>query len=353
MGQQHGAQVKGLRPLIDGAIKARLDEIDTYEYDARFEKLAGRTHEALIAHSPATLDFIRGQAEVLAYEFEDLLRYDLVSYLLGDLRTRRVTSGEGCTSWAATGSATVNGRSILAKNRDYRLEHLPLQIVSHVEPLEGHRYVCVGSAGSPPVYCGGINEAGLAVADTHVVSTAIGPGLPDYALMMHLLEHHQVVSSAVNYLRSVPRLGRNNLILADARGRVAVFESGHRGYGIFGSTDGALVTTNHPISPALRHHFVDLNPSVVKGNSFHRYDRVSEALRAAYGRIDVAFATRLMATHDGPLASLCRHPMEGCDSATIASCVFVPAERTMHFCHGLPCQGTYESFVCGQDGDEL
>jgi hypothetical protein len=171
--------------------------------------------------------------------------------------------------------------------------------------------------------------------------------------MMHLLENHTAVSSAVGYLLAVPRLGRNNLVLGDAQGEVAVFESGHRGHGLFSTTDGALVTTNHRISPALQHHFVDLNPPVVKGNSFHRYERASEALRAAYGQIDVAFATRLMATHDGPLASICRHPLEECDAATIASCVFVPTERTMHFCHGLPCQGTYEPFVCGRDGDEL
>jgi isopenicillin-N N-acyltransferase-like protein len=308
------------------------------------------TREALMTHSPAVVEFIRGQAEALAYEFDDLLRYDLVSYLCDDLLTRRTARSEGCTSWAATGSATVDGLPLLAKNRDYRLEHLPLQIVSRVEPAAGHRHVCAGSAGSPGVYCGGINEAGLAIADTHVVSTEMGPGLPDYALMMHVLENHDAVSSAVDYLRSVPRLGRNNLILADAQGEVAVFESGRSGYGLFNTTDGTLVTTNHTISPPLRHQFMDLSPPVVKGNTFHRYDKVSEALRAAQGQIDVGFAQRLMATHDGPLASVCRHPMEGCDSATIAACVFLPAERTMFFCHGLPCQGVYQTFVAGNGG---
>jgi predicted choloylglycine hydrolase len=353
MGRQHGVQVRMLRPLIDEAIKSRFDDIAKYGYDARFETLVRETREALIAHSPAVVDFMRGQADALAYEFESLLRYDLVSYLCDDLLTRETATSESCTSWAATGSATVDGLPLVAKNRDYRLEHLPLQTVSRVEPAAGHRYVCVGSAGSPGVYCGGINEAGLAVADTHVVSTEMGPGLPDYALMMHLLENHGAVSSAVDYLRSVPRLGRNNLILADAQGEVAVFESGHRGYGLFSIIDGALVNTNHRISPPLRHQFTDLSPPVAKGNSFRRYDKVSEALRAAHGHIDVAFAQRLMATHDGPLASVCRHPIEGCDSATIAACVFVPADRTLLFCHGLPCQGTYETFVSGRDGDKL
>jgi hypothetical protein len=114
-----------------------------------------------------------------------------------------------------------------------------------------------------------------------------------------------------------------------------------------------LVTTNHRISPALRHHFVDLYPPLVKGNSFHRYNRASEALRAAHGQIDVAFAQRLMGTHDPPLASICRHPMEGCDSATIASCIFQPAKRSMLFCHGPPCEGTFEIFVSARGGDGL
>lgn len=353
MGRQHGAQVKALRPLIDEAIRARLDEIDRHGSDARFETLVLETREALMAHCPAVVDLIRGQAESLDYAFEHLLRYDLVSYLRDDLLTRETAGAEACTTSASTGSATVDGLPILVKNRDYRLEHLPLQTVSTTEPVAGYRYVCVGSAGSPGVYCGGINEAGLAVADTHVSSTQIGAGLPDYALMMQLLEHQDTVSSAVDYLRSVPRLGRNHLILADAAGEVAVFESGHRSYGLFSTRDGTLVNTNHPVSPHLRRHFVDLSPPAVKGNTFRRYDKVWEALEAAHGKIDVAFAQGLMATHDGPLASVCRHPMEGCDSATISASIFLPADRTMLFCHGLPCQGTYESFVSRKGGDRL
>ncbi|MFO7741744.1 MAG: C45 family peptidase [Anaerolineae bacterium] len=351
IGRQHGAQVKTLRPLIDEAIRARLDEIERYGSDPRFETLVLETREALMTHCPRVVNLIRGQADALGYEFEHLLRYDLVSYLRDDLLTRERARAEGCTTWAATGSASADGLPILAKNRDYRLEHLPLQTVSCVKPVAGHRYVCAGSAGSPGVYCGGINEAGLAVADTHVASTNMGPGLPDYALMMHLLETYDVVSSAVDYLRSVPRLGRNHLILADVQGEVAVFESGHSSYGLFSTRDGTLVNTNHPVSPHLRHHFTDLSPPVVKGNTFRRYDKVSEALRGAYGQIDVAFARGLMAAHDGPLASVCRHPMDGCDSATIAACIFLPTDRTMLFCHGLPCQGTYEPFVLREGGD--
>jgi N-acyl-D-amino-acid deacylase len=37
--------------------------------------------------------------------------------------------------------------------------------------------------------------------------------------------------------------------------------------------------------------------------------------------------------------------LAGKDSATISTSIFLPAQRTMLFCHGLPCQGQYDEFV--------
>jgi isopenicillin-N N-acyltransferase-like protein len=359
-GRQHGHQAQSLWPQIARAIGVRLAQIERDGAppagDARFERLLQETHDLLQEIDAPLLDLIRGQAEALEFDFDILLRYALVSYLRDDLLTRQPRAAEGCTTWAATGSTTVSGADgtsgpLLAKNRDYRPEHLPLQVVIQVTPQSGYRYVCSGSAGSPGVFCAGINQAGLAVADTHVTSTDLGPGLPDYSLMMHLLEEHDCVSSALDYLRSVPRMGRNNLILADARGHLAVFEIGHRTYGLFETHDGVLINTNHFASPELRGCFVDTSEPHLKGNSFHRREQAERALEAALGRIDVPFAQRLMATHAGPLASICRHPRpgrhpaEGCSSSTISASIFLPARRAMLFCHGLPCQGRYDEFV--------
>ena len=353
MGWQHGRQVGGLRSLIVQAIEARFAQIEADGPDPHFETLLRETRELLQDVDPPLLAMIQGQAETLEFEFDTLLRYNLVTYLRDDLLTRQPPAGsvgdrpeqEGCTTWAATGSAAAGGQPILVKNRDNRLEHLPLQVVIHAAPESGYRYVCSNSAGRPGVSCAGINQAGLAVADTHVCSTDLGPGLPDYALMMHILEAHDSVSSAVDYLRSVPRLGRNNLILADARGHLAVFEIGHRDYGLFEAHDGALVNTNHFVSPELRDCYVDVHPPSKRGNSFRRYRKVTRELNAAWGQIDVAFAQWLMADHDGPLASICRHPVAGSDAATLSTSIFLPAQRTMLFCHGLPCQGHYDDFA--------
>jgi isopenicillin-N N-acyltransferase-like protein len=345
MGRQHGLQVVRLRPLIVEAIKARFAQIESDSPDEGFEFLVRETAEVLREVDPPILEMIRGQAEALELDFDILLRYDLVSYLRDDLLTRQTanSASEGCTTWAAVGSATADGEPLLVKNRDYRPEHLPLQVLVTATPAVGYRYIYGSSAGSPGVFQSGMNEKGLAIADTHVYSTDIGPGLPDYSLMMHILEEHDAVRSALGYLSSVPRMGRNNLVLADAGGDLAVVELGYHDLAVVEAQNGIAVNTNHFVSPSLKESFVDCTLPPVKGNSFHRYDLVRRELEAARGSIDVAFAQRLMATHAGPLASICRHLELDGQSVTIATTIYQPARRTLRVCHGHPCQSSYHT----------
>jgi isopenicillin-N N-acyltransferase-like protein len=344
MGRQHGKQVRKLRPQITEAIDARFRQLEEDGPDAHFETLVEDTRALLEEVDAPLLAMIRGQAEALAFDFDILLRYNLIAFLRDDLLVRRALAAEGCTTWAASGSAVVGGQPILAKNRDYRPDHLPLQNVVRATPDTGYSYLYVSSAGSPGVFSAGINQAGLAIADTHVYSTDLGPGLPSYALMMHTLEGHDRVSSALDYLRAAPRLGRNNLILADATGHLAVFEGGHTRYGLFESHDGALVNTNHFASDEMRGCFAAVDPPQARGRSLGRYEIVSHALAAAHGRIDTAFAQGLAATHDGPLSSICCHPEADTNATTISASIFLPRQRQMVFCHGLPCRGRFDLF---------
>jgi isopenicillin-N N-acyltransferase-like protein len=347
MGRQHGLQFIHLRPPIVEAIEARFAQIESDSPDDRFESLVRETTEVLREMDPPILEMIRGQAEALELDFDTLLRYDLVSYLRDDLITRQTanSASEGCTTWAAVGSATADGEPLLVKNRDYRPEHLPLQIFVTATPTVGYRYIYGSSAGSPGVFNSGMNEKGLAIADTHVCSTDIGPGLPDCSLMMHILEEHDTVRSALDYLSSVPRMGRNNLILADAGGDLAVVELGYHHLAVVEAQNDIGVNTNHFVSPSLKDSFVDRTRPPVKGNSFHRYDLVRRELEAARGNIDVAFAQRLMATHAGPLASICRHLELSGQSATIATMIYQPACRASIFCYGYPCESPYHTIT--------
>ena len=345
MGHQHGLQVTYLRPFIAEAIETRFAQIESDGPDEGFESLVQETAEVLREIDPPILEMIRGQAEALELNFDTLLRYDLVSYLHTDLFARRSMTGEGCTTWAAAGSATADSEPLLIKNRDYRPEHLPLQILVTASPAVGYPYIYGTSAGSPGVFQSGMNEKGLTVADTHVCSTDIGPGLPDYSLMMHLLEEHDTVRSALDYLSSVPKMGRNNLILADVGGDLAIVELGYHHFAILEAPKDMAVNTNHFVSPSMQESFVDRTRPPVEGNSFHRYNLVRRELKAAHGNIDLAFAQHLMATHAGPLASICRHLELDGQSATIATMIYQPARRTLKFCHGYPCESPYHTIT--------
>jgi isopenicillin-N N-acyltransferase like protein len=353
MGLQHGRQVTNLLPAIHIAIDARYEQVAKDGADDAFEAIIQEAITLLNDADPQIIAFIRGLAEGLDIPFDRLLHYNLVTFFLDIFAARNVSSQqntsdepeEGCSTWAASGAATADGQPILVKTRDTSIAHLPLQLVVRAEPEQGYRYTYITSAGSPGVYVAGINEAGLAVVDTHVSSTDIGSGLPTYALSMHVLEDHQTVQSALSYLQSAPRQGRNNLLLVDASGAIALFEIGNRHFSVIEPDADYFVNTNHFLDAQMKPFFAGTYSGTTRGNSFMRYDFVTEQLVAAHGHIDVAFAEKLMGTHRNDSSSICCHPMEDTTSSTISAAIFLPVQRTLHFCHGSPCSGQYTDFT--------
>jgi hypothetical protein len=95
----------------------------------------------------------------------------------------------------------------------------------------------------------------------------------------------------------------------------------------------------------MRDCFAEVDPPDARGRTFRRHEWVTTELSAAYGQIDVPFAQQLMAAHNGPLASLCCHPEASSQMSTISASIFLPVQRKMLFCHGLPCQGRYDHFT--------
>ena len=342
MGFQHAQQVKALLPAIRTAIDARFAQLAKDQPDEAFEAAVNETVAILETHDPATLALIGGLADGLGVEYGRLLRYNLVTFLRDILTTRKALSADdGCSTWAATGAATVDGQPILAKNRDFSLLHLPLQTVVRAKPDVGYRCTYITSAGSPGVFVAGFNEAGLALVDTHVSSLDVGPGLPTFALSMHVLEEHDSVRSALEYLKSTPRLGRNNVLLADACGDIALFEIGNQHFAVREAESGILVNTNHFTCDEMIPFYVDTDTAAVRGNSHRRYEFLAQQLKQAHGTIDLAFAQELMGSHTDHLSTICRHPTPDETTSTISASIFLPGQTRMLFCHGFPCSRTY------------
>jgi isopenicillin-N N-acyltransferase like protein len=333
MGVQHGRQVLDLRPAIVETMERRLAGLEG-------KPIAGllvEVERAWAERARTTVDMMAGIAGSLEMDGTRLVRYALASYLEDCLRAG--SRAEGCTVWAASGPATADGSPLLTKNRDYSLGHLPLQALALAAPREGHRYLYVTSAGSPGVFSSGMNEAGLAIADTHVPSADIGPGLSRYTLMMEVLERHASVASALEYLKGATRMGAGNLVLADAAGEMAVFEPGYRQWGIVPADRHTVVATNHFVTRPLRGRYLGQDRGT-NDESESRYLTIQRWLRQEWGRLDAGAAMRVMGGHAGGGAAICRHELTD-SSGTISNVIFLPAERSLFFCNGRPCESPF------------
>lgn len=342
MGQQHARQVRNLRPDIVKAMDRRLRKLAAYE--ANLQPHVTEVASAWGEAARPTLEMLRSMAEGLELEWEPFFRYTIASYL--EDRIQHPGHSQGCTTWAASGPITRHGQPMLVKNRDYRPAHQSLQRLARARPQLGYRYIYVTSAGSPGVFSSGMNEAGLAVADTHVASLDVGPGVARYSVMMQILEHHSHVASALDYLGQVPHIGDGTLTLIDMTGHMAVFETGHTACGIVRPEQGFVVSTNHFVTHRLRDRWADRSPPELRGNSLNRYAKVAAALQAARGGVDTEWAQALMADHGGPQPSLtegrqyaiCRHADIDPRSVTISTGLYLPQARTLLFANGQPCR---------------
>jgi isopenicillin-N N-acyltransferase-like protein len=345
MGYQHGRQVLALQPFLAAAMENRLADLKKLDID-----LQSHIREQLALWQETarpTLDMLRGMSDALGLPGERFFKYTIASYLT-DRANLTSAQVQGCTVWGAAGPVTVGGEPLLAKNRDYWFDHRKLQCLANARPSQGYRYQYLTSAGSPGVFSAGMNEAGLVVADTHVASLDMGAGLPRYALMMEILERHDRVQAALDYLYTARHVGNGTLALLDAAGDMAVFETGHTHPAAVLPEAGCVVTTNHYVTPGLRERWIERQPPGLQGNSQARYARVAQALQEERGRVDLGWAQALMSSHRGPLDSICRHPEIEPNTGTIAAMIFRPQAKTLYLADGLPCQAAYQAYPLGQ-----
>lgn len=338
MGLQHGRQVYDLRPMILTAIGTRLEGLT--RTGGLNLKVIAQVEQAWNEHARSTMDMLKGIAQKLEIPFTQLFQYTLASYL--DDLLLATTQTDGCTVWAAARTATQDGAPMLVKNRDYFEGHIPMRAIVYATPQNGYRCIYVTSAGSPGVFSSGMNEHGLAVADTHVPSRDIGPGLARFTLMMNLLEQQTNVREAMAYLLSVKCMGAGNLILADTHGNLAVVENGFRQNGIIHSANDIVVATNHFVSAELRDQdILKVNVRKTYDETRDRYATAKSLLEQSYGTLDVKRAKQIASYHGE--TALCRHRPQN-DSDTISTAIYLPIQRQLLFCNGWPCQGSYETY---------
>lgn len=328
------------------AIAHRLAETAAALARPEVQAFVAAQREATARHWPEVLEEIRGIADGFGLEAETVFRY-LHCSSAADLAALPEHEPEGCTSFAV--SAGPLG-ALVAKNRDYRAEHIPIQrVMHHADPAwNGREILVIGSLGSPGNFSSGMNSDGFALSDTASRTTDLGPGFHRYFLLTWLLVHCASVDEALAAIRRTRHTGSGLLLLGDASGAVAAVELGHDGIGFEHKSSGRVGRANHFVTPYMAPRNLRAPATAAsRANSERRFPCLQRLLDAAAEPPSPDEAAAILAYHgeDGGEA-FCRHGGDNL-STTIAGAIWITGERRLLHCAGNPCTAPWRSFTLG------
>jgi hypothetical protein len=159
--------------------------------------------------------------------------------------------------------------------------------------------------------------------------------------MTRLLAECADVPAALDLLQGLTHVGGGSLMLADAAGRIAAVELGHREVSV--EQGGAWVArSNHFVSS-------ELTDATRPGDGYAEFSTRARlaTLRAALGAapdVDAEFARALLTGHGAQQETLCRHGA-GADSLTLAAVVIAPGTRSMSVAASPPCRSGWWNFT--------
>jgi len=185
-----------------------------------------------------------------------------------------------CTTFLISGKYTVDGKSILFKNRD--TEEMQNSLASFNDGKYKYIGLVDGVKKWNKMVWGGYNETGFAIMNSAAYNNNTGDTTKfkgqEGVVMKLALQTCQTIEDFENLLNSLPKpMGVDaNFGVIDAKGGAAFYETGNYKYVKFDANDpknapnGILIRTNHSLSADL-----------TKGAGFCRYNTALLALEKA------------------------------------------------------------------------
>jgi isopenicillin-N N-acyltransferase-like protein len=346
VGYQHGNTLKdiihsSIVPFVQNDMKERgISKNDGEQITRNYEEL-------IEENFPEVLEETRGLAEGAGIDFQ----MALLTLLFWEVRDTIDQESHDCTSFVATGDATVNGDPIACQNSDWPMYMKGKNIgqVFHVNVKGRYKFIgrgLAGNLGRNSVI--GFNEKGLSFVGSgiHQVQGA-GFGFPPLIATRVGLEKCATVDEFITLLRTIPSWSHagENVDVVDAKGNVARISFSTRRIMFVQTVDHFMASANHFHNREMR-HYGPQNPDVYP-SSYARYDRLVQLLRDNYGKINREVAMEIMRDHkygkkppEGDL-SICRHADE---RETMTSLISVPKDKEFWIYPGTPCEGEYTLF---------
>jgi len=245
----------------------------------------------------------------------------------------------GCTSFAAFGEATTDGKVYIGQNYDFSavyFEPVVFRIGVRDDEPEQLVYSHMGVVG-----INGVNAAGLAIVENTLAPSDMQPGVPFPVIMRKALQQTRL-SDLVGAIITAPRLSGHNYVIGTSYAAVDIETSATK-YEFNYLQDGIFGHANHYESPAMKH--LDLLPELLP-DTLIRSGRMLQLLKAEFGKLDLEALKEIMGDHADYPVGICRHEdKRHGELGTLSTVIYRPEDRLMLVTYGNPCVSPFQEFT--------
>jgi isopenicillin-N N-acyltransferase-like protein len=281
---------------------------------------------------PYLLEMLKGQSVGAGVSLEEifLLRCNFeLSFYYKQMKTF-------CTSFAVTGKATRDGKTIIGQNFDATCGRtIDLVRVTHADGLEQLSLIFWGACELT------LNSAGLGMVLNVVVSPVEEQilNLPACCVMPKAMRQSRIGDALGIFCAA----GRSMMYycLASKGGDIVGIETGPDEYSVIQPDRDVLAHANHYNTDRFKK-----GELVYMGapSSYIREPRIRKLIERHYGNITLERMMEIMSDHAHYPKGICNHALEGSTAETLASVIMVPEDNVMYVTCGHPCEYEYEEY---------
>lgn len=278
---------------------------------------------------PYLVEIMRGQADATGLGLEEIFTQKCFNEL-----TFYYNNISGlCTSFAATGKATQDGKTILGQNIDF-VPSAPIDLLKIHHANGSVQFILSFSNSSEFTF----TSAGFGMCANATIGQGFSFNIPVACYLPRAMREKNI-QDAMDILKQAAR-GLGYYHLADINGQMLGIESIHNDFELIYPERDILLHSNH----YLTERFKEVDTAIqLQPDSYHRLDRIRSLVDQHYGHINIDIVMKILADHDHHPNSICRHidPAAPIPSTTLASFITAPAEGAIYIAAGNPCEYNY------------
>lgn len=294
---------------------------------------AGKFMDPVRQYDPMLIEQLQGQADAMGVPLENMFALRCIfemSYYYKQIQGL-------CTSFAVTGKATQEGKTLLGQNIDWLNAYEPYLL--HLKYPDGTRLLALSLGGMVEYSLsshgfGNCANSLFTKAEPYCFSLPLGCYLPK-------VMRQSSIHEAVAILKQVAR-GVGYFHLSDCTGQMVGIESTFEDVEVIQPKNDLLFHANCYCTERFKDK--DMAAAILP-DVFQRSQRVEELLLKEYGRITVETAKAILSDHEHAPYSICRHGAPDKPAAwemtTVASFIMIPDEGKMLVSKGSPCDNDY------------